>query len=53
MAGAACLVGGCVAVLLGLHFALNWGWVWDKTKKYILQPVAGVFDSKAAQENQG
>ena len=40
-------------VLLGLHFALNWGWVWDKTKKYILQPVAGVFESKTAQENQG
>lgn len=36
-------------LLLGLHFALNWGWLWCMTQRYILNPIAGVFSPGRAQ----
>lgn len=32
-------------LLLGVHFALNWHWVWDKVKKYLFTPVGRMFRS--------
>jgi hypothetical protein len=29
--------------ILGLHLALHWSWLVNTTKRYIIQPVAGLF----------
>ncbi len=30
-------------LLLGLHFALSWGWIWARLKQYIGSPVVRLF----------
>ncbi len=32
--------------ILGLHLALHWNWVVNTTKRFVLQPVAGLFATK-------
>jgi len=36
-------------LLLGVHFALNWSWVWDKCKRYIFSPIGRLFKHKTTQ----
>ncbi len=33
-------------ILVGIHFALNWNWVWDKCKKYFFHPIGRMFNQK-------
>jgi hypothetical protein len=36
-----------VILLVGLHFALSWGWVVSTEKRLVVAPVAGLFRPKA------
>ncbi len=36
-----------VILLVGLHFALNWGWVVSTVKRLVISPVVGLFRPKA------
>ena len=37
--------------LMGLHLALNWGWVVSNLRKYVAQPVWGLFSKRAPAAN--
>lgn len=37
-------------LLIGLHFALNWGWVVSSFKKYVIAPAARLFRSRKAEK---
>jgi hypothetical protein len=37
-------------LLVGLHFALNWGWVVNTFKKYVFSPIGRLFRSSQAQQ---
>jgi hypothetical protein len=37
------LAANSTLALVGLHFALNWGWVVSMVKRYVISPVAGLF----------
>jgi hypothetical protein len=30
-------------LLLGLHFALSWGWIWERLQQYLLAPLGKIF----------
>jgi hypothetical protein len=36
-----------VILLVGLHFALNWGWVVSTVKRLVIAPVVGLFRPKS------
>ena len=38
--------------ILGLHLALHWSWLVNTIKRFIVQPVAGLFHAKRAVVNQ-
>ena len=36
-------------LLLGVHFALNWGWTWTMLKRYVGDPISGLFKPSEMQ----
>jgi len=38
--------------ILGLHLALHWSWLVSTIKRYVVQPIAGMFIAKGALTNQ-
>lgn len=38
--------------ILGLHLALHWSWLVKSIKRYVVQPVVGLFSAKRAVVNQ-
>ncbi len=39
-------------LLLGLHLALHWSWLVNTIKRYVLQPISGLFIEKRVVANQ-
>ena len=39
-------------LILGLHLALHWSWLVSTIRRYVVQPVAGLFSAKRAAVTQ-
>jgi hypothetical protein len=37
-------------LLLGLHTALHWNWIVDAFKRYVFQPIAGIFSTNKEKD---
>lgn len=37
-------------LLLGIHTALHWGWIVNAFRRYLIQPIAGIFSAKQKED---